>query len=93
MQQEYPDQVTVPALNIMLRTKGISLREQQLTEYLQAIAAQAPAYLDLSANDVRLNVAPDRVMRELSRQTAELDQVAELLHNRLTAPGGGLIDV
>jgi hypothetical protein len=81
LQREYADAVTIPALNIYLtHTKNIVLREQELTEYLEAMAAQAPSMLDLAANDVHLNVSPDRLMAELARQGQELDDALATLY-------------
>jgi hypothetical protein len=50
---------------------------------LQAMAAQAPAYLDLSVNDVHLNCSPERLMQELARQTAALDDARIALYNSI----------
>lgn len=36
------------------------------------MAAQAPALLDISANDVLLNCSPERIIVELARQTTEV---------------------
>lgn len=89
LQEAYPDPVTIPALNIYLQqTRGISLREQELREYLAAMAAQAPALLDLSANDVLLNCSPERLMGELARQTAELDDALAALYSSIDDPPG-----
>jgi hypothetical protein len=80
LQERYQDPVTVPALNIYLnQTRNIDLREQELREFLAAMAAQAPALLDLSANDVLLNCSPERLLGELARQTAELDDALAAL--------------
>jgi hypothetical protein len=82
LQLSYPDAVTVPSLNIQLtQTKGLRLRELELTEYLQALATQAPSMLDVSANDVRLNVSPDRLMQEIARQGRELDDALASLYD------------
>lgn len=89
LQEAYPDPVTIPALNIFLQqTRSISLREQELREYLAAMAAQAPALLDLAANDVLLNCSPERLMGELARQTAELDDALAALYSSIEDPPG-----
>ncbi|RZU13975.1 histidine kinase/DNA gyrase B/HSP90-like ATPase [Kribbella rubisoli] len=85
LQQSYEDAVTIPAVTITLRNRGIRLREAELTEYIHSMTTQAPAYIDLAANDVRLNVSPERVMHAMSRQDQELDNFAALLHSHLTA--------
>ena len=88
LQEQYEDAVTVPALNIYLKTtKNVRLREQDLREYLEAMSAQAPVLLDLSADDVILNCSPERLMAELARQTVELDSVLAALYSSVDAAG------
>ena len=88
LQTDYSDPVTIPSLNMHLRhVHHVTLREQQLEEYLTAMAAQAPAFLALSSNDVLLNCSPERLLGELARQTAELDDALAALYDALDSSG------